>query len=117
MRFRAPSGPEERLQESLKFPGPPPFLLGMSNTLSYGDPEAMPVDLNSACIDELCAVPGIGPSLAQRIVSFRTEHGPFSDPSELLRVPRIGSRIAARVSERVAIYGGRSSTPASDAAL
>jgi competence ComEA-like helix-hairpin-helix protein len=89
----------------------------MSNSLSFGDPEAMPVDLNSACIDELCAVPGIGPSLAQRIVSFRTEHGPFSDPSELLRVPRIGSRIAARVSERVAIYGGRSSTPASDAAL
>jgi competence ComEA-like helix-hairpin-helix protein len=98
----------------LKFVHLVPFSLGMSNTLPYGDPEASPVDLNTACIDDLCSVPGIGPSLAQRIVSFRAENGPFSDPSELLRVPRIGSRIAARVSERVAIYGRTSSAPGSE---
>lgn len=74
--------------------------------MSYGDSEASPVNLNTACIDELCGVPGIGPTLARRIVSFRAENGPFSDPSELLRVPRIGSRIAARVSERVSVCGG-----------
>ena len=103
-----------------------PFCTAMSNTLPYGDsdtPESSTwgrasrtsldriaacggpvVDLNSAGADDLCTVPGIGPTLAQRIISFRAEHGPFSDPSELAKVPRIGSRMAARLSERVSTY-------------
>jgi competence ComEA-like helix-hairpin-helix protein len=104
----------------------------MSNTLPYADHEqgakwargnlsmpddhTSPVDLNTACLDDLCSVPGIGPTLAQRIISFRSEHGPFSDASELARVPRIGSRTLARLSERVSIYG-RLSSHGSDPAL
>lgn len=47
---------------------------------------AFPVDINRASPDELTAVPGIGPTLAERIVANR----PYSSVDDLLRVPGIG---------------------------
>jgi competence protein ComEA len=44
------------------------------------------VDLNRADAETLAGLPGIGPGLAQRIVAFRTENGPFASPDELLDV-------------------------------
>lgn len=49
-----------------------------------------PVDINTAGIDELSALPGIGTSLAQRILDFRAVNGAFSTPEELLNVKGIG---------------------------
>jgi len=36
------------------------------------------VHLNQATVDDLQTLPGVGPALSQRIVLYRTEHGPFS---------------------------------------
>jgi competence ComEA-like helix-hairpin-helix protein len=41
------------------------------------------LDLNSATAEDLAALPGIGPALAQRIVDYRTTHGPFKKIEEL----------------------------------
>lgn len=49
-----------------------------------------PLDLNRATVEELMELPGIGPVLAERIVAFREEHGPFSAVEDLLQVPGIG---------------------------
>ena len=49
-----------------------------------------PVDVNTAGLDELDTLDGIGPVLAQRIIDYRTEHGPFSSLDELLEVKGIG---------------------------
>ena len=48
------------------------------------------VNINTAGVDELDSLPGIGPVLAQRIVDWRTENGPFTDAAQLLEVDGIG---------------------------
>ena len=58
---------------------------------SSSEPVSFPIDLNSAGMDELTALPGIGPTLAQRIMDFRKTNGPFSRPEELLNVNGIGA--------------------------
>ena len=50
-----------------------------------------PVDINIATLDELITLPGIGETLAQRILDYRHEHGCFSAPEELLNVSGIGA--------------------------
>lgn len=51
---------------------------------------AFPLDINSADTVELDFLPGIGPAIAQRIVEYREEEGPFQDVAELLNVEGIG---------------------------
>ncbi len=48
------------------------------------------VNINIADAAQLEALPGIGPTLAQRIIEYRQEHGPFATVEDLLRVPGIG---------------------------
>lgn len=87
-------------QNGLKYPLPLPFATLMRRDSQSSAAER--VDLNAAGKDELCSsLPGIGPVLADRIVAFRQGHGPFSDPTELCRVPGIGVRLAERLSDRV----------------
>lgn len=51
---------------------------------------AGPVSLNSATLDELDALPGVGPVTAQKILDFRRQHGAFASADELDAVPGIG---------------------------
>lgn len=55
-------------------------------------PSAGQVNINTASVEELQLLPRVGPSLAQRIVDFRTENGPFSSTEELTRVKGIGEK-------------------------
>ncbi|MGI6075760.1 MAG: helix-hairpin-helix domain-containing protein [Pyramidobacter sp.] len=48
------------------------------------------VYVNSAGEAELCTLPGIGPSLARRIIEYRQSHGAFQSPDDLCDVPGIG---------------------------
>ena len=50
------------------------------------------VNINTADEAELMALPGIGETLARRIVAYRSENGFFADPEELLAVPGIGEK-------------------------
>jgi competence protein ComEA len=51
---------------------------------------AGPVQLSVATVEQLDALPGIGPVTAQRIVDYRTAHGAFRSVDELDEVPGIG---------------------------
>jgi len=50
------------------------------------------VELNTASKHILTYISGLGPSLAENIVKYRTENGPFKSRKELLKVPRMGKR-------------------------
>ena len=50
------------------------------------------VDVNTASKHLLTYVSGLGPQLAQNIVDYRAEHGPFTSRRELLQVPRMGAK-------------------------
>lgn len=51
-----------------------------------------PIDLNRATAEQLEAIPGIGPTLAQRIIEYRQTHGRFHSVEELLEVRGIGPK-------------------------
>ncbi len=61
------------------------------------------LDLNTAGVAELDALPGIGPVLAQRIVDHRTREGPFTSVDQLDDVPGIGPSIAAELAGLVRV--------------
>lgn len=50
------------------------------------------VNLNTASRHLLTYVSGLGPALAQNIVDYRTENGPFNSRKELMKVPRMGAK-------------------------
>ncbi|HKP55568.1 MAG TPA: helix-hairpin-helix domain-containing protein [Polyangiales bacterium] len=56
------------------------------------------LDVNRASAQELTLVPGIGPKLAERIVSERTRRGGFSKLAELRAVRGVGPKTLARIS-------------------
>ncbi len=53
---------------------------------------AGPLSLNRATVEQLDTLPGVGPTLAQRIVQFRLEHGSFRSIDQLRQVSGIGAR-------------------------
>jgi protein Tex len=50
------------------------------------------VELNTASVQLLSYVSGIGPALARKIVDYRNENGPFSSRAEIKKVPRLGAK-------------------------
>lgn len=51
------------------------------------------IDLDHADVSEITRLPRVGPALAQRIVAWRTEHGPFGTLSRLDSVPGVGVKL------------------------
>jgi competence protein ComEA len=60
------------------------------------------VHLNSATLEDLEALPGVGPVTAQKILDYRQEHGPFGSVDELDAVPGIGPAHMAQLRDLVA---------------
>ncbi|MFD7585878.1 ComEA family DNA-binding protein [Kitasatospora sp. NPDC059811] len=56
-----------------------------------------PVSLNRAGLEQLDTLPGVGPTLAQRILAYRTSHGSFRTLDQLRQVSGIGARTFAEL--------------------
>lgn len=61
------------------------------------------VNLNAANVEQLMALPGIGKSKAQAIVTYREEQGPFSSVDDLVNVKGIGKKLLAKLSASVEV--------------
>jgi len=71
------------------------------------DDKAPRINLNTATVEELTSLPGIGPSYAKRIVEYREKNGPFKRVEDLVNVQGIGEKILARIRDRVTLSGGK----------
>lgn len=61
------------------------------------------IDLNNADQSELETLPGIGPALAQRIISWRDDNGRFNSVDDLLVVAGIGDKVLAGLKDLVRV--------------
>lgn len=61
------------------------------------------LNLNSATLAELDTLPGVGPVLAERIVQWRTDHGPFATVDALDAVSGIGAKMLAGLRDLVTV--------------
>jgi len=82
-------------------PGDPPPPLPPDAGAAPGTPSA-PLDLNTATVEQLDTLPGVGEVTAGRIVAYRTAH-PFTSVDELLEVPGIGQRRFEQLKDLVTV--------------
>lgn len=61
------------------------------------------INVNVANIDELCLIPGIGPTLAARIVEYRSTNGPYRSVDDLLNIRGIGTETLNNISQFVCV--------------
>lgn len=93
----------ERIRPHVRITTVPVSLSGQaarrSETLAGGER----VDLNRADSAKLLALPGVGPSLARRIIEYRSRNGPFRRVEDLLNVRGIGPATLAKLEAKATI--------------
>jgi competence protein ComEA len=66
-------------------------------------PASGKINLNTASQAELESLPRIGPALAERIIAYRTEHGPFASLEAIMEVVGIGEGIYAAIKDLITL--------------
>ena len=87
---RSPAPPPDPAPPAARSPAPAPETLGRLN-------------LNQADATALATLPGIGPALAERIVTYRQENGPFATLNDLTRVRGVGPALVKRLRPSVTV--------------
>lgn len=85
-----------------------PFIQGASPFLATPGPTVVSVtteliNINIASVEELDSLPGIGPSLAQRIIEYREQNGPFINAEDIVNVPGIGPGNYERFRDQITV--------------
>lgn len=63
-----------------------------------------PININSAPLETLMALPGIGEVKAQAIIDYRNQHGPFTSPEQIMKVSGIGPGTYESIQDLITIY-------------
>lgn len=93
---RAPPPPRPtEVEFDLANPKPP------VDAAASADAAPIKINVNAADAAALCALPGIGPVFAARIVAYREAHGPFEKAEDLTAVAGIGPRTVDRLRPHI----------------
>lgn len=90
------------------------FLTGSLSTIAASRLHAAPkagaqvsapviVNINKAGAEELDKIRGIGPAMAQRIIEFRTQNGPFKSVDDLVQVRGIGGSKLQKIKDQITV--------------
>lgn len=79
-----------------------PYALAEEPNKTAG-PETIAVNINTASVEELTKLKGIGPKYAQRIIDYREKVAPFSLPEDIMKVEGIGLKIFEANKELIAV--------------
>jgi competence protein ComEA len=70
-----------------------------------------PLNLNSASVAQLEALPGVGRATAERIVEYRQKSGGFKKPEDLMNVRGIGEKSFLKLKPLITVAAARTSAP------
>ncbi len=71
-----------------------------------GAPIAYPIELNTATLEQLDQLPGIGPSKAQDIITYRQKIGAFDKIEQIMDVPGIGPVLFEKIKDLIIVLPG-----------
>lgn len=83
--------------------GGPPGSTPPASTNPGTGPGTAPVNLNTASVEQLQSLPRIGPSLAARIIEYRSQNGPFSSVEDIANISGIGPAIIEAIRDKVVL--------------
>ena len=75
---------------------------GLSGAGETGDLSGK-IDLNSASVEQLMTLPGIGESKAEAIIRYREESGPFSCTEDVMNISGIKDRVYSQIKDRITV--------------
>jgi competence protein ComEA len=81
---------------------PPPEAGGTAEASGDTGSTSGPVHLNTATVEQLDELPGVGPVTAQKIIDYRAQHGAFSSVDDLDAIPGIGPARLEQLRDLVA---------------
>lgn len=78
-------------------------VVGETGATAAGSNVTVKININTAAAAELDRLPGIGPSMAEKIIKFRKENGKFEKIEEIMNVPGIGKAKFDRMKDLIAV--------------
>ena len=85
------------------------FLIASIGATAFAADQAAPstgvVNINTASVAQLSLLPRVGAKAAQRIVDYRTAHGPFAKATDLMQVKGFGQKSFERLSPYITVDG------------
>ena len=82
-------------------------LVGWTGVINADAAELKKININTASAEELTQLKGIGSSHAASIIEFREKNGPFKNPEDLIKVPRIGQKTFEKNKDLIIIQNSK----------